>query len=94
MGMHHHDRIPTSVACGQCRVTDTNGKVFLDTKNTGRPILLTLGGRPFSGGLCLGAEEALFSMKAGPTTHHCCLLAMQTLEHMHAAARNSGCMKG
>ena len=31
----------------------------------GKPIVFLSGGRPFTGGMCAGAEEALSTMKAG-----------------------------
>lgn len=43
----------------------SNGKVFEDTKERGKPIVFRYGARPFTGGLCQGVEEALSTMKAG-----------------------------
>ncbi|CAD7697294.1 unnamed protein product [Ostreobium quekettii] len=42
-----------------------NGEVFIDTKARGKAIVFIFGKRPFTGGLTLGVEEALRSMKAG-----------------------------
>jgi FKBP-type peptidyl-prolyl cis-trans isomerase len=42
-----------------------NGKVFEDTKSRGKPIVFFYGARPFTGGLCLGVEDALSTMRAG-----------------------------
>lgn len=47
-----------------CRAT-ANGQAFEDTKERGKPIVFTFGSRPFTGGICRGAEEALGSMRAG-----------------------------
>ena len=47
-----------------CRGT-ANGQVFEDTRERGKPIVFIYGGRPFTGGLCKGVEEAMASMKAG-----------------------------
>lgn len=46
-------------------VAKANGEVFEDTYARGKPIVLRFGGRPFVAGLCLGAEQALTTMKAG-----------------------------
>lgn len=42
-----------------------NDVVFEDTRERGRPIVFLYGGRPFTGGLCKGVEEAMASMRAG-----------------------------
>jgi len=42
-----------------------NGVVFEDTKARGKPIVYFFGSRPFTGGLCAGAEQAISTMKAG-----------------------------
>ncbi|KAL3141017.1 hypothetical protein ABBQ32_005532 [Trebouxia sp. C0010 RCD-2024] len=42
-----------------------NGGVFEDTHERGKPIVFLYGGRPFTGGLCKGVEEAMASMRAG-----------------------------
>lgn len=42
-----------------------NGEVFEDTYARGKPIVFFFGGRPFSGGMCQGVEQALAGMKAG-----------------------------
>lgn len=42
-----------------------DGEVFEDTRQRGKPIVFIYGGRPFTGGLCKGVEEAMASMKAG-----------------------------
>ncbi|KAK9796291.1 hypothetical protein WJX73_006385 [Symbiochloris irregularis] len=47
------------------RVTDPEGKILLDTRETGKQIVATYGGRPFTGGLCQGVEEALSHMQGG-----------------------------
>lgn len=39
--------------------------MFEDTKSRGKPIVFLYGSRPFTGGLCSGAELALSTMKAG-----------------------------
>ena len=41
------------------------GPPFLDSKDTGKPLVLLVGGRPLTGGLCPGAEAALLGMRAG-----------------------------
>ncbi|KIY96727.1 hypothetical protein MNEG_11234 [Monoraphidium neglectum] len=42
-----------------------DGAVFEDTRARGKPIVYLYGGRPFTGGLCAGVEEALATMRAG-----------------------------
>lgn len=42
-----------------------NGEVFEDTYARGKPLVLFFQGRPFTGGLCLGVEQAMATMKAG-----------------------------
>ncbi|DBB17772.1 hypothetical protein WJX82_010927 [Trebouxia sp. C0006] len=42
-----------------------DGDVFEDTRERGKPIVFIYGGRPFTGGLCKGVEEAMATMKAG-----------------------------
>lgn len=42
-----------------------DGQVFKDTRERGKPVVFVYGGRPFTGGLCQGVEEAMASMKAG-----------------------------
>lgn len=46
-------------------VGKADGVVFEDTKARGKPIVYLFGSRPFTGGLCVGAEEALAGMQAG-----------------------------
>ena len=41
------------------------GAPYFDTKDTGKPLVLLVGGRPLTGGLCPGAEAALLGMRAG-----------------------------
>lgn len=41
------------------------GELVADTGRTGKPLVVITGRRPLTGGLSPGAEEALFSMKAG-----------------------------
>ena len=47
------------------RISKSDGTLLIDTKQKGRSVIATFGGRPFSGGLCQGVEEALSSMQAG-----------------------------
>lgn len=42
-----------------------NGSLFVDTSDTGKPIVFLYKGRPFTAGMCLGLEMALESMQAG-----------------------------
>lgn len=42
-----------------------NGELVADSGRTGKPLVVITGRRPLTGGLSPGAEEALFSMKAG-----------------------------
>ena len=42
-----------------------DGEVIEDTLKRGKPIVFPFGSRPFTGGVCLGVEQALSSMKAG-----------------------------
>eukprot|EP01024_Parvocaulis_polyphysoides_P011340 TRINITY_DN13979_c0_g1_i1.p1 TRINITY_DN13979_c0_g1~~TRINITY_DN13979_c0_g1_i1.p1 ORF type:complete len:278 (+),score=39.07 TRINITY_DN13979_c0_g1_i1:526-1359(+) len=42
-----------------------DGTIAEDTFSRGKPIVLYFGGRPFTGGICEGVEEALMDMKAG-----------------------------
>ncbi|KAL4436355.1 hypothetical protein ABPG77_009917 [Micractinium sp. CCAP 211/92] len=42
-----------------------NGQLFEDTMARGKPIVFLYGKRPFSGGMCLGVEQALATMRAG-----------------------------
>ena len=42
-------------------------KVVEDTQARDKPIVAIYGGRPFTGGLCQGVEEALSTMQAGET---------------------------
>ncbi|KAI8466037.1 MAG: FKBP-type peptidyl-prolyl cis-trans isomerase [Monoraphidium minutum] len=46
-------------------VGKADGAVFEDTQKRGKPIVYIYGGRPFTGGLCAGVEEALSTMRAG-----------------------------
>lgn len=41
------------------------GPPLIDTADTGKPLVLLVGGRPLTGGLCPGAEAALLGMRAG-----------------------------
>ena len=41
------------------------GPPLFDTKDTGKPLVLLVGGRPLTGGLCPGAEAAMLGMRAG-----------------------------
>ena len=47
-----------------CRAT-ADDQIFEDTGARGKPIVFLYGGRPFTGGLCKGVEEAMASMRAG-----------------------------
>jgi hypothetical protein len=47
-----------------CRLR-ANGALVADTAATGKPLVVITGRRPLTGGLSPGAEEALFSMRAG-----------------------------
>ncbi|DBA87837.1 hypothetical protein WJX77_012294 [Trebouxia sp. C0004] len=42
-----------------------DGDMFEDTRERTKPIVFIYGGRPFTGGLCKGVEEAMATMKAG-----------------------------
>ena len=42
-----------------------DGKVVEDTHARDKPVVYLFGGRPFTGGLCQGAEEALSTMRVG-----------------------------
>lgn len=42
-----------------------NGQLFEDTTARGKPIVFLYGKRPFSGGMCLGVEKALATMRVG-----------------------------
>lgn len=42
-----------------------NGELFEDTTARRKPIVFLYGKRPFSGGMCLGVEKALATMRAG-----------------------------
>ena len=42
-----------------------NGVEFENTYARNKPIVLRFGGRPFTGGICEGVEQALAGMKAG-----------------------------
>ena len=42
-----------------------NGQLFEDTSARGKPIVFLYGKRPYSGGMCLGVEKALATMRAG-----------------------------
>ena len=42
-----------------------DGEVIEDTFKRGKPIVFPFGSRPFTGGVCLGVEQALATMKAG-----------------------------
>lgn len=46
-----------------------NGSLFVDTSDTGKPIVFLYKGRPFTAGMCLGLEMALESMQAGGKRH-------------------------
>ena len=59
-----HASFAYTMQCWCCRGT-ANGEVFEDTRQRGKPIVFIYGGRPFTGGLCKGVEEAMASMKAG-----------------------------
>ena len=52
----------------QCRAT-ADGEAFEDTHARNKPIVFLYGGRPFTGGLCKGVEEAMASMRAGQFCH-------------------------
>ncbi|KAK9831804.1 hypothetical protein WJX74_009971 [Apatococcus lobatus] len=43
----------------------TGSEVFEDTQKRGKPIVFVSGSRPFTGGLCIGAEEGLAGMRGG-----------------------------
>ena len=49
-----------------CRAT-ANGEQFEDTYKR-KPIVFIYGGRPFTGGLCQGVEDALSDMRGGVHT--------------------------
>lgn len=51
-----------------CRATAA-GEQFEDTYKRGKPIVFIYGGRPFTGGLCQGVEEALSDMRGGKHMH-------------------------
>ncbi|KAG2487051.1 hypothetical protein HYH03_014297 [Edaphochlamys debaryana] len=42
-----------------------DGQPFESTRARGRPIVLTYGSRPYSGGMCEGVEQVLATMRAG-----------------------------
>lgn len=42
-----------------------DGQVFEDTRSRGKPIVFLYQARPFTGGLCVGVEKALATMRAG-----------------------------
>ena len=46
-----------------------DGSVFVDTSDTGKPIVFIYKSRPFTAGMCLGLELALEDMKAGGKRH-------------------------
>lgn len=51
-------------------VEDAGNKIlFVDTYDTGKPIVFIFKSRPFTGGICEGVEKALESMRAGGKRH-------------------------
>jgi len=51
-------------------IDDAGNKVlFVDTYDTGKPIVSVFKSRPFTGGICEGIERALESMRAGGKRH-------------------------
>lgn len=48
-----------------------DGRLFEDTTARGKPIVFLYGKRPFSGGMCLGVEQALATMRAGARAAAC-----------------------
>lgn len=46
-----------------------NGRLFVDTYDTGKPIVFIYKSRPFTGGMCQGLEMAMETMKAGGKRH-------------------------
>ena len=53
------------MTCRCAHRASVNGKVVEDTKARDKPIVAIYGGRPYTGGLCQGVEEALSTMQAG-----------------------------
>lgn len=80
-----------SVCCKSVsRRATADGQVFEDTRARGKPIVFLYGGRPFTGGLCKGVEEAMASMRAGQP---CTLLMSATpvgwqLDHCRIARQD------
>lgn len=54
--------LPTPSACCD---PPPGAQLFEDTVARGKPIVFLYGKRPFSGGTCLGVEQALATMRAG-----------------------------
>lgn len=47
----------------------TSKRLFVDTSDTGKPIVFIYKSRPFTAGMCLGLERALEDMRAGGKRH-------------------------
>jgi FKBP-type peptidyl-prolyl cis-trans isomerase len=57
-----------SISCCQVvldYVGYANGVLFEDTRERGKPIVFPFQSRPFTGGMCVGVEQALATMNAG-----------------------------
>ena len=80
---------PCGLAKGNSNWVDrltAGGRVLEDTKAKGRPALFTFGSRPLPGGLCVGVEEALASMRAGKRLPHAsCLSCVCPAPSSHGA---------
>ncbi len=69
---------PLCLPAGYIVVVDykayANGQLFEDTMARGKPIVFLYGKRPFSGGMCLGVEQALATMRAGAPALSCAVV--------------------
>ena len=83
------------MTCRCAHRASVNGKVVEDTKARDKPIVAIYGGRPYTGGLCQGVEEALSTMQAGKTEAHVhgrsckshCLVCLSLLRVLAAATQ-------
>lgn len=96
----HHDQASNKHAC--CRAS-VDGRVVEDTRQRDKPVVYLFGGRPFTGGLCQGTEEALSTMRVGRLDCECMhacvwgwvkLCSWHHIAKLEAAAQTGACQAG
>ena len=60
-----------------------DGRIVEDTRARDKPVVYLHGGRPFTGGLCQGTEEALSNMRVGAAQPSLAMTALPSAVRAH-----------